>query len=226
LRKKLLVVSIAGFLLTGATGLTSLPSSAKAETIATSLSQGMTSPSVTELQKQLQALGIFTYPTATGYYGTITFAAVKSFQQMYSLPATGIADISTRASISRAIVKKQMLADSMKLLHTPYQWGGISPSTGFDCSGFVYYMFTTHGVAMSRTSSTNLYTKGTPVARQALQPGDLVFFSINMTGTVDHVGFYMGDGQFISVTRSAGVYPQKLDNSYWGPRYLGAKRVY
>lgn len=207
-------------------GTTALPSAVHAQTATTSvLSQGTSSAAVVSLQTDLKVLGYFTYPTATGYYGTITAAAVSAFQKDYGLPATGTADIATITAVNRALVKKELVADSYKYIGVPYVWGGASPA-GFDCSGFVYFMFTKFGVSTVRTTSENLYAQGTSIARTALQPGDLVFFGINTPGVVSHVGFYVGNNQFISATRSAGIFVQSLESSYWGPKYMGAKRVY
>lgn len=109
---------------------------------------------------------------------------------------------------------------SQNYLGVPYQWAGTSPS-GFDCSGFVQYVYRQQGVNLPR-SSTAMYNQGSRVVR--LQPGDLVFFNTSGTG-VSHVGIYIGNNQFISATSSYGVHIDSLSNSYWGPRYVGAKRL-
>lgn len=200
-------------------------SAATSITSNTALSQGMTSSSVSDLQRDLKSLGFFTYPTVTGYFGTITAQAVKDYQKAYLLPITGIVDAATRLSIAHALTKRAMLNDAMSFMRVPYLWGGATPQ-GFDCSGFVYYMFNKHGIPAVRTTSKGLFDTGMSVSQPNLQPGDLVFFAIAAPGVVDHVGFYIGNGQFLSATRSAGIYPQSLINTYWGPKYLGAKRVY
>ncbi|WP_248930476.1 C40 family peptidase [Paenibacillus hamazuiensis] len=200
---------------------------AHAETVYTTLKIGSSNSQVSNLQSNLKTLGYFTYPTITGYYGTITAQAVTDFQKAYSLSATGTTDAATQTAVAHALVKKSIVQDSTNYLKIPYRWGGSSPSTGFDCSGFVYYMFTSHGVSMSRTTSAELYGQGTAISQSRLQPGDLVFFAVSTPGTVDHVGIYLGNGQFISPLRSAGVYVQSMvNNSYWTPKYLGARRIY
>ncbi|MBA2944084.1 C40 family peptidase [Paenibacillus sp. CGMCC 1.16610] len=200
-------------------------SAASVSTSSMTLTQGMTSSSVSALQTNLKTLGYFTYPTITGYFGTITAQAVKDYQKAYLLSPTGVVDTATQTSISHSINKRLLLDDAMNFVNVPYLWGGATPQ-GFDCSGFIYYMFQKHGIPAVRTTSKELYNTGSAVSQANLQPGDLVFFAIASPGVIDHVGFYLGNGQFLSATRSAGIYPQSLTSSYWGPKYMGAKRVY
>ncbi|WP_423801883.1 LysM peptidoglycan-binding domain-containing protein [Neobacillus sp. SAB-20_R2A] len=177
------------------------------------------------VQKNLQILGYYTVPTMTGSYDTPTTQAIKTFQADYSLPVTGTINEATNTAINHAVVKKELVRDTAKYLGVPYKWGGVTPN-GFDCSGFVYYMFNQHGVTMSRNTSGGLYNTGTAIDRSHLQPGDLVFFAVNTPGTISHVGFYIGDNQFVSATTSKGIAAYPLDTGYWAKYYVGAKRVY
>lgn len=104
-----------------------------------------------------------------------------------------------------------------------YVYGGTSKA-GFDCSGFVQYVFKQHGVKLSRTSS-GMYSTGEKVEKSNLAEGDLVFFNTTGKG-VSHVGIYIGDGKFAHASTSKGVRVDKLnDPHYWGKRYVGAKRI-
>jgi cell wall-associated NlpC family hydrolase len=118
-----------------------------------------------------------------------------------------------------------LLQRAMGLLGTPYRWGGTSPDSGFDCSGLVNYVFrTTLGIELPRVSR-EMASNGEKVERAALTAGDLVFFGRRGT-RVDHVGIYVGDGQFVHAPRSGrDVTVSRLDTGYWANRFLQARRV-
>ncbi|QKY69168.1 NlpC/P60 family protein [Lentibacillus sp. CBA3610] len=103
---------------------------------------------------------------------------------------------------------------------TPYVWGGESPG-GFDCSGFIQYIFQAEGISLPRTVS-DTWNFTTQVDSPSV--GDLVFFETYKPGP-SHMGIYIGDGKFIHAGESNGVETSKLSQSYWQDRYLGAGRV-
>ena len=112
---------------------------------------------------------------------------------------------------------------ALELRGIPYRDGGSDPS-GFDCSGFVEYVFGQHGIAVPRTV-TDLYRSGRDVSSNDLQPGDLVFFSTSAPGPT-HVGMAIGGDEFVHAPSSAGVVRvERLSGRYWAPRFIGARRV-
>ncbi len=117
------------------------------------------------------------------------------------------AGASTAASSQGQLSGSAVVADAAKYLGTPYQWGGTSPSTGFDCSGLVQTVFADLGVSLPRTSQEQA-TSGVAVPSLAqAQPGDLVFFA-GSDGTATspgHVGIYIGNGQMIDAPQSGST---------------------
>ena len=118
-----------------------------------------------------------------------------------------------------------LLKRALALLGTPYRWGGTS-TAGFDCSGLVGYVFrSAMGIELPRVSR-EMASSGTPVDRDSLTPGDLVFFSLHGRHRVDHVGIYMGEGRFLHApSRGKVVRVDSLSSSYWSGRYLEGRRV-
>ena len=118
----------------------------------------------------------------------------------------------------------QILAEAQKYLGTPYVYGGASPS-GFDCSGFVYYVLKQLGYAPYRTPADQ-YQQGTYVAKEDLQVGDIVFFANTYGSGLSHVGIYAGNGQFIHSPNSRStVSYSDLTSGYWANHYYGARRM-
>jgi cell wall-associated NlpC family hydrolase len=108
---------------------------------------------------------------------------------------------------------------AMQYLGIPYQWGGSSPSTGFDCSGFTMYVFSRAGASIPRTVSTQ-YAVGVAVSRSELAPGDLVFFN-----GLGHVGIYIGGNQFIHSPHTGDVVKISAMTGYYSSNYVGARRI-
>jgi len=118
----------------------------------------------------------------------------------------------------------RLVSRAMNYLGTPYRYGGTSPSTGFDCSGFVYYLY---GAVFGRSiprMPDGMAREGTPVARSDLKRGDIVFFGYR--GTFTHVGIYAGNDQFVHAThRGSPVSVTPLDSDYYRERYMTAVRL-
>lgn len=137
----------------------------------------------------------------------------------------------SRASLSHSVLPavsgEDMLVSAYSLMGTPYTPGGSTPSQGFDCSGFVRYVLLENGVQLPARSSEEIWQSGLrSVSRSSLKPGDLVFFQIGGRSRVNHVGIYVGDGQFIHApARGGAVRVESLSLPYWENAWAGARRV-
>lgn len=112
-----------------------------------------------------------------------------------------------------------------KYLGVPYVYGGTSPS-GFDCSGFVQYVYAELGYSLNRVAADQM-NNGIPVSREQLQPGDLVgFYSSAGGGYVGHIGIYVGDGMMIHAPHTGDVVKYtSIDTSYYTSRFAGGRRI-
>lgn len=112
---------------------------------------------------------------------------------------------------------------ALSLRGVPYRNGGVDPS-GFDCSGFVQYVFGQHGVVLPR-DVRHQFGVGQSVSQGALVPGDLVFFTTGAPGA-SHVGIAIGGDQFVHAPSARGVVRvEALSSVYWANRFVGARRV-
>jgi cell wall-associated NlpC family hydrolase len=117
-----------------------------------------------------------------------------------------------------------LLATALALRGTPYLNGGSEPSRGFDCSGFVQWVFAQHGASLPRETRKQ-YDEGDGVDRDEVQPGDLVFFQTVSRGA-SHVGIALGNGAFVHAPSSRGVVRvERYTSGYWSSRWVGARRV-
>lgn len=146
----------------------------------------------------------------------------KYFRQGNSLGTSVPGSAASAAPVN--VTGSQILAEAQKYLGCPYAAGGASPS-GFDCSGFVYYVLKQVGLSPYRTPA-NQFNQGSEVDKSDLQIGDIVFFSSNSGSSITHVGIYSGNGQFIHAPNSRStVSYSDLTSGYWANTYYGARRV-
>lgn len=111
-----------------------------------------------------------------------------------------------------------------RFIGTKFKWGGNTPKTGFDSSGYTQYIFKTSAAKIHLPHSSKAqYKLGIHVKKSQLKQGDLVFFNTNGK-EVSFVGIYDGNGKFLAAT-SKGVKYQSLNTQYWKDRYVGAKRI-
>jgi cell wall-associated NlpC family hydrolase len=108
---------------------------------------------------------------------------------------------------------------AMRYLGVPYRWGGASPSTGFDCSGFTMYVYAQIGVSLPHYTGAQ-WAMGSPVSRDQLAPGDLVFFN-----NLGHMGIYIGGNQFIHAPHTGDVVKISSMSGWYDQRYDGARRL-
>lgn len=136
-----------------------------------------------------------------------------------------VAALPSAASIPSTPAVPSILSVAQTQIGVRYRAGGESPSTGFDCSGFVSWVLQKHGIDLGRSSGEH-FKHGHKVGRQDLKPGDLVFFSSKRKKRVAHVGIYMGAGQFIhAASRNHQIQVNGLSEKYWSKHFMGARRI-
>jgi len=120
----------------------------------------------------------------------------------------------------------EVVGTARSLIGTPYKWGGRSPRSGFDCSGFVGYVYGRFGVELPRTSEA-MTSVGRSVDGADLRPGDIVIYNISKKGKSLHVGIATGKGTFVHAPSSGkGVSESSMSLEYWREHFVGARRVF
>ncbi|MDP2430819.1 MAG: C40 family peptidase [Pseudomonadota bacterium] len=130
-------------------------------------------------------------------------------------------------TLSESVASKaKPLLKALSMIGTPYKFGSNNPEKGLDCSGFVKYVYKETADVRLPRSAKDMSREGEAVAREALEPGDLVFFNTRKQPN-SHVGIYAGNGEFVhaSSTRTKQVTVSRMDQKYWATRFNGARRV-
>lgn len=197
---------------------------------AATLREGDKGNQVSQVQGALVKLGYKV--TVDGSFGATTLSAVKDFQKAKGLEVDGLVGMRTyNALMSMAFpeanrgitdVTRRIVSNALAHLGVPYVFGGTTPS-GFDCSGYVQYVFRMVGISLPRTCDVQ-FEVGRAVSKDQLQAGDLVFFQTYEPGA-SHVGIYLGEGKFVHASSNTGITVTPLNSDYYGPRYLGARRM-
>ncbi len=120
--------------------------------------------------------------------------------------------------------RENLVTTAKKYIGIKYAWGGTSPSTGFDCSGFTSYVYKQSADVKLPRMTTDQYSGGKAVKKADLEQGDLVFFTTYKAGA-SHAGIYVGSGNFIHASSTKGITISSInDPYYWGSKYIGARR--
>ena len=181
-------------------------------------------------QQKLHRLGYLS-EAATGKLTSATKKALERFQKEQRLSVTGKLDDKTYRKLEWEVFSRDgiknlsgaaVVKEAAKYKGVRYVFGGTTPK-GFDCSGYVQYVFKQLHAKVSRTADTQAL-EGVFVTQRQLKPGDLVFFSTYEPGA-SHCGIYAGNGRFWNATSSKGVMLCGLQEDYWRKRYYGARRL-
>lgn len=210
------------------------------------LQNGDTGQAVKDLQRLLSNKGYYK-SSLDGVFGPATEAAILNYQIQNHLRVDGIAGsntithlkitpsaplpsrsanlASTNTTEVGAVNDLDLTANSIieyakQFIGTPYLWGGTTPN-GFDCSGFIMYVYKKNGINIPRTV-IDIWNYGNSV--NELQVGDFVFFETYKKGP-SHLGIYLGNDQFLHAGTSSGVTISDINTNYWSSKYLGAKRI-
>lgn len=162
---------------------------------------------------------------STGPHLHIEFSYQGEMYNPYFYLSNGTAPVYGDVSEISGDKAQAIFAEAEKYIGMPYVWGGSSPSSGFDCSGFVSYVYTATGVCnMGRLTAQGIYDICTPISAEQAQPGDLVFFKGTYnTSEVSHVGIYAGNGQMLHC--GDPIQYTSINTPYWQSHLFSFGRV-
>lgn len=152
----------------------------------------------------------------TVYVGQKILLQEKAVSQKPSLPSSPVVEP------IHSVSKETLINTAISLIGTPYKWGGATLE-GFDCSGFIYYVYNNAGLTLSRLNSKGYDARSYEVTTP--QIGDLVFFANTYTTGISHMGVYIGDNKFIHAD-SKGISISRLEEKYWSEHFDSFKRFY
>jgi len=152
--------------------------------------------------------------------GTIGHAAAEDEDAPF------VATVAEDSAADHSLAKmRELVLNAMAFLGIDYRYGGISPDTGFDCSGLVIYVFRQAAGLILPREARQISHVGEKITREELQPGDLVFFN-TLRRPFSHVGIYVGGHRFIHAPGRGGqVEIVDMSGHYWQRRYNGARRI-
>ena len=161
----------------------------------------------------------------SGDWTAVTINGVKGYVNSAYVSTTKTEGGNGGGSTPSTSIGETIVATAKQYMGAPYVYGGMSPS-GFDCSGFVNYVYKLCGYSMSRVASSIYNNNGTYVEKANLQIGDLVFFASN-SSSIGHVGIYIGNGQHVhaSSSRNGGVITSDLTSGYYNTYFVGGLRL-
>jgi len=142
---------------------------------------------------------------------------------MFFATLFGCASTPEISPTAQPAARPHLVGYALSLQGAPYRYGKESPAEGFDCSGFVRHVYRQHGVSLPRRAK-DMATVLTPVPKEAVNPGDLVFF--NTGAPFSHVGIYVENGDFVHAPsqRTGHVMVSSLKMDYWHKRFMGVRR--
>jgi len=160
-----------------------------------------------------------------GSFGWVNYEYISTDYALGRRPDTVLASRRQASGVDRSSDKRQQVVDIAKgYLGVRYVWGGTSPS-GFDCSGLVQYVYKKVGITLNRVAADQA-RQGTKVSKAELKLGDLVFFNTSSGSSIDHVGIYIGNGQFLHAANGRGkVLIDPLNSGYYKNRMITARRI-